>query len=220
MSIAAGMIAGSVGGSIVSGLTQNRQAAKNRKFQKKMYQRRYQYTVKDMKKAGLNPILAAGNLGGGTGTPGAMPSTPDYGSSVGTGVKLAQEGKLKKEQRELANQQAAQSAVQIKLLEAQIRKTDMETESIGWRKPFATIGETADDILKGTKARLTNAEYMRNVWSNTIGDTALNIQNAFRNSPGTRAVRAVRTRVNKKGTAGTPKRGGGHRGRNQRRGKQ
>lgn len=47
-----------------------REAKKQRAFQEKMYRHRYRYTMEDMEKAGLNPMLAA-KLGGGSAPPGA-----------------------------------------------------------------------------------------------------------------------------------------------------
>ncbi len=45
-------------------------AKQNRDFQERMFKNRYQYTVEDMSKAGINPILSA-KLGGGNAPPGA-----------------------------------------------------------------------------------------------------------------------------------------------------
>lgn len=47
-------------------------------YAKQMYQHRYQWAVKDLRKANLNPILASGSLGG---SPQAI-SAPDYGGSI------------------------------------------------------------------------------------------------------------------------------------------
>lgn len=54
---------GSVGASIASGLFGKSQADKDRSFQEQMSGTSYQRAVKDMRAAGLNPMLAA-NLGG------------------------------------------------------------------------------------------------------------------------------------------------------------
>lgn len=59
-------LAGGIAGAIASA----RQAAKQRSFQERMFRHRYQYTMEDMKAAGLNPMLAyqqgGGSPGGGT----------------------------------------------------------------------------------------------------------------------------------------------------------
>lgn len=50
--------------SLLGGISANQgsksEGRRSRRWQKKMYQNRYQYAAADMKKAGINPILAAG----------------------------------------------------------------------------------------------------------------------------------------------------------------
>jgi len=58
-----GAVLGSVGASIASGLFGKSQAEKDRSFQEQMSGTSYQRVMKDMRAAGLNPMLAA-NLGG------------------------------------------------------------------------------------------------------------------------------------------------------------
>lgn len=78
---AAGAIGDIVGGLASSGMafaSANRQM----KFQEKMYKHRYQWTVQDMLKAGINPIYAAQmGLGGGSVPPGAKADVPDFSSA-------------------------------------------------------------------------------------------------------------------------------------------
>lgn len=74
-------------------------ASKQMAFQKEMFSNRYQITMADMAKAGLNPILAA-TLGGGQAPPGAaiatggdmmanLPQTVQSARTVGSAVKSA-----------------------------------------------------------------------------------------------------------------------------------
>lgn len=55
-------------------------------YAKKMYQHRYQWAMKDMAKAGLNPVLAAN--GGNVSGMGSAPST-DFAGAVNSGVNSA-----------------------------------------------------------------------------------------------------------------------------------
>lgn len=72
MALIGGLLgAGSVGGSALA-------MAQQYHYAKKMYQHRYQWAVKDLRKANLNPILAAGSLGG---SPQAI-SAPDYSGAI------------------------------------------------------------------------------------------------------------------------------------------
>lgn len=77
--------AGGIIGSAISAAFAAKQAKLQRAFQKEMYQNRYQYTMDDMRSAGLNPILAYQQ---GVGNPGAgsMAGVPDFGSSMAKGA--------------------------------------------------------------------------------------------------------------------------------------
>lgn len=80
-----GAIAGAVGdvlGSYMTGRFNKKEAAKQRLFAKNMYRRRYQYTMEDMRKAGLNPLLA-GEVGAGT-PPQGVAAQAGPGSSIGS----------------------------------------------------------------------------------------------------------------------------------------
>lgn len=50
----------SIGGGIAGAIASAKQAAKQRDFQKHVLKNRYQWQMRDMRKAGLNPILASG----------------------------------------------------------------------------------------------------------------------------------------------------------------
>lgn len=57
------------------------QAAQSMEFSKESYQNRYQWTMEDMKKAGMNPIFAYQN-GVGTGLPGAQANMQNTAASA------------------------------------------------------------------------------------------------------------------------------------------
>jgi hypothetical protein len=57
--VTAGIAGGSeLGSSLISGMFSARQAKSQMRFQRDMYKQRYQFQVEDLKKAGLNPMLA------------------------------------------------------------------------------------------------------------------------------------------------------------------
>ena len=81
-------------GSLGSAKMSQKTAKKQMGFQEYMYKRRYQMTMADMRKAGLNPILAY-QQGGGAAPSGARATIPDIGASMVSGARkgamLAQE---------------------------------------------------------------------------------------------------------------------------------
>ena len=88
MAISALGMAGAAGaGSAVTGLFNAYQAHQSRSFTKKMMKNKYQWQVGDMRKAGLNPILAA-TQGAGIG-PSAAASMPDLGQAFTSGMQAS-----------------------------------------------------------------------------------------------------------------------------------
>lgn len=75
-----------LGGQAMSTALQAREAKKNRKFQERMSSTAYQRGMKDMRKAGLNPLLAYSQ--GGASTPsGAQAKVADFGGAATTGLQ-------------------------------------------------------------------------------------------------------------------------------------
>ena len=122
------------------------QAAAERQmaFQRESAQNRYQWTMADMKKAGLNPILAykqggGGTLGGSSYTPQNVGEAAVRGASAGGSTAMAarrlnqeldlmgQEEWTKREQGDLFRSQVRKADNEIKLLKQdyEIRKADV-----------------------------------------------------------------------------------------------
>ena len=108
-------------------------ASDNRKFQERMTKNRYQYQMADMKKAGLNPILASGQAPPGA-PPGAMASIPDFGKSFSGGYSA-------KAGADLANQQAQTELDKQSLLGMQEALTANQAKNSAWMAKLAQLAE-------------------------------------------------------------------------------
>lgn len=132
--VALGAIAGGAGG-IGSLINSAVQAHKNRAFIKHMYQNRYQFTMSDMRKAGLNPMLAA-NLGAAVPPSGGQAAQPDLGGFL-RGITEDREEKSReitrgrgKTDADIAKQQLRITSANARIAE---RDADLATSAYGIR---------------------------------------------------------------------------------------
>lgn len=105
------------------------QSSKAYRRAKQMYQHRYQWAVDDMRKAGLNPVLAA--TGGGVSTSGLnagqVGNTGNFGSNAVAAYKASQESKLMDSQINAANASAAKDQFLGQLYVDQANNTRTQT---------------------------------------------------------------------------------------------
>lgn len=120
--VALGSMAASAYGASVQNKANKKEAQKQRDFQERMYGSRYQMQVKDLYKAGLNPILAATQ-----GAPGGPSGAKAEMQNVGA---AATEGTSK----------GVSSAIALKLAKAQLANIEMDT----YKKN--TEGSLADQV--------------------------------------------------------------------------
>lgn len=94
----------SLGGSLLTSALSGKRAQAQRGWQEDMRGTSYQATMEDMRKAGLNPMLAykQGAMGAGQGQ---QATTPDFGASMATGRQAASSSQLRKLQGNLVDQQ-------------------------------------------------------------------------------------------------------------------
>lgn len=122
----------------------NIQAAEDQMdFQRHMSNTSYRRGMRDMKKAGLNPILA-GRLGGASSPAGAMPNIQNTMSGMSaTGAAVSQ-----------AYNNSALTAAQVKNVEAQTRLTNVQANKADTTQ---TLYDIAQDFLEANEGRIRKA---------------------------------------------------------------
>lgn len=158
-----------IAGSIASAITSAKEAKKQRKFIRQMRATAYQATMKDMRAAGLNPILAYRT--GPTSTAGAsMGLTPDFGQGAAAGMQAGvaagrskSEIGLKEEQKGetrashiLKNQQQGLVVDQRTMTQAQTRNINANSALAESQIPAASARATYYRSEVGTKATIAN----------------------------------------------------------------
>jgi len=167
-----------LGGAIIGGIgglfqqsSAKKAAREQSAFQERMSGSQYQRGMADMKKAGLNPILAYKQ--GGAGTPGGSSYTPpNIGAAAVAGGTAASNSAIavKRNTAELLNiaadtglkaDQAQAAKAQANSAMAQARNTDAQTliaaESLASAKAAASRGKIEDDFYKTGAGKVLHA---------------------------------------------------------------
>ena len=150
------------------------EASRNREFQREMSNTAFQRQMEDLKRAGLNPLLASGMSGA---------STPSgsAGNAVGTSVESEFKGLPEGIQAGIAiqNQQlsSAKQGQEIELMrdqqaltKAQAGKAYMETKAISKDLPKADVINSVYDWTKNKFKEMEKSSSEKPVWNQDISN--------------------------------------------------
>ena len=136
-----------VAGSLYSARQSRKEAQRNRQFQADMSSSAYQRAMADMRKAGLNPILA-GKLGPASTPAGAMAKIPDIGQSFAQGMSTAFQG-------EKLSSEISKLDAEVDQLVAHKSLTEAQTANI--KEVTRKVWEETNNLKKlGTKLDYEN----------------------------------------------------------------
>lgn len=129
------------------------EAARNRRFVAAMYKKRYQFTTADMRKAGLNPILAANGGSVGSAPSGSMATftNPVHGA-VGTALQAMtslQGLENAKSQQALTESQTSLNQSKKVALDVSNKYLDPQARALAEKAQFdASIANSASEIQR------------------------------------------------------------------------
>lgn len=152
-----GAIAGSILGSAAQAKYNMDAQEDVQDFQRKMFRERYQMTVKDMEKAGLNPMLAvsqgAGSVPSGTG--GSSIAAPDIQGAISSAQQVKRtesEVMTQKAQQQLMLMEGAKNVAQADVLSQEarnLRDMNAKIKSEGQSASAKAYQDTQDAARRG-----------------------------------------------------------------------
>lgn len=167
---------GSIVGSKIGAKQSSKEAAQGRQHSDYQLQNKHQWEVEDLRKAGLNPILSAGNYGNSAGSsPTGQGFAPDLGNVVNSAIGMEKLDQEIKNLKATENREKADARLKHKQADVQ-HNVDRTTD---------VIAEGADALMKalGGKGVGANTGSMVNKKAKQFGKGAYNVLSSP-NTPG------------------------------------
>lgn len=174
--LGAGIAGGSgIFGGILQGGQNQASARAQMAFQERMYRHRYRYTMQDLRKAGLNPILASEVGGGGTPS-GAGYQSPNIMESVSNSARaLAMDManfNLIRSQTLESKARAAQSAASAREIGAKATMLEAEVPKAQLKEKVSTdIMGTLSDLYDAAKNKILGLELFKGAQGSSARDS-------------------------------------------------
>lgn len=165
-------------GSVATGLFNQRSANKQMRFQDASSRTQYQRAVRDMKAAGLNPMLAT-KLGGNAAMSGASASMPDLGATINSAENLRQMRPLREAQTNVQKAIEATERMKPSEIEARIKQIAAQIKETETRTKVLSLDEREKRLLVTTMeaAEKKDPELYKNLkfgYSKTLFDGLIN----------------------------------------------
>lgn len=161
-------------GGFFGGKSSEKNAAKQMAFQERMRNTAHQAEVRDLRKAGLNPILSATGGAGAASPSGAQPQVPDYGGLAGEATRNVTSAIMQKKQLELLNAQISNTNTDTGKKAAETAQTVVNTQGKNWEiekyltdKPYWDV----QAVRANETARTTLQQLQTNLESSKLSQT-------------------------------------------------
>lgn len=191
-----GTFLGGIGGGIASGLFGQSSAREQMRFQEKMANSQYQRAAADLKKAGLNRVLALGNPA--SAPAGASATMPDLGSSFVGAFNARTQRDLSKAQAAAAEASAGKDNTQAMVNTVTAAKTAQETLNLEKQHQLLELEAGKQEVFKGLYGDLAP---LMSALSGLVRDGAASLGNTAKSIPEKAAAVGTLTKLKAEGAA-------------------